>query len=88
MSKNRLALLAVSLVALALGLWVGAASGGRDAAHAFSFQQVASGFSSPVDVASAPGAVGKIASLTSFGEDGNGELYAVSGDGTLFALRS
>ena len=81
MSKNRLALLAVSLVALALGLWVGAASGGRDAAHALSFQQVESGFSSPV-------AVGMVASLTSFGEDGNGELYAVSGDGTLFALRS
>jgi glucose/arabinose dehydrogenase len=55
MSRNRLALLAVSLVALALGVWAGAASGGRDVAHAFSFQQVASGFSSPVDVASAPG---------------------------------
>ncbi|HEY8705733.1 MAG TPA: PQQ-dependent sugar dehydrogenase [Gaiellaceae bacterium] len=55
MSKNRLALLAVSTTALALGLWVGAASGARDTAHALSFQQVASGLASPVDVASAPG---------------------------------
>ena len=54
-SRNRLALLAVSTAALALGLCAGAASGGRDAAHALSFQQVASGFASPVDVASAPG---------------------------------
>ena len=37
--------------------------------------------------ASAISTVGKIASLTSFGEDGNGELYAVGGDGTLYQLR-
>ena len=55
MSKNRLALVAASLIALALGLWTGAASGSGNAARAFSFQQVASGFSSPVDIASAPG---------------------------------
>lgn len=54
-SRNRLALLAVSATALALGLWAGAASGARDTAHALSFQQVASGLASPVDVASAPG---------------------------------
>jgi len=38
--------------------------------------------------ASAPVTFGKIASLTSFGEDGNGELYAVGGDGVLYALRA
>jgi glucose/arabinose dehydrogenase len=54
-SKNRLALLAVSTTALAVGLWAGAASGGANAARAFSFQQVASGFASPVYVTSAPG---------------------------------
>ena len=36
---------------------------------------------------SAPAVVGKIASLTSFGEDANGELFAVGGDGVLYALR-
>jgi glucose/arabinose dehydrogenase len=41
-----------ALVALALGLLAGAASG---RSSAFSFQPVASGFASPVDVASAPG---------------------------------
>jgi hypothetical protein len=30
---------------------------------------------------------GKIPSITSFGEDSNGELYAVSLDGVLYALR-
>jgi glucose/arabinose dehydrogenase len=54
-SKNRLALLAVSVTALAFGLWAGAASGRRGVAHALSFQQVATGFASPVAVASAPG---------------------------------
>lgn len=51
----RAALLAVAATALALGLWAGAASGGRYTAQTLSFQQVASGFASPVDVASAPG---------------------------------
>jgi glucose/arabinose dehydrogenase len=37
---------------------------------------------------SAPRVEGKIASLSSFGEDGNGELYATSLDGTVFRLRS
>ena len=37
--------------------------------------------------ASAPVAFGKIANLSSFGEDANGELYAVSIDGTLYRLR-
>ncbi len=37
--------------------------------------------------ASAPAVVGKVGSLTSFGEDGNGELYAVSGDGAVYQLR-
>jgi glucose/arabinose dehydrogenase len=46
----------VSLLAvLALGVWAGVAAGGRDAARAMSFQQVASGFSAPVYVTSAPG---------------------------------
>ena len=53
--KNRFALLAVALLALALGVWAGAASGSPDASRALSFQQVASGFSSPVYVTSAPG---------------------------------
>ena len=35
---------------------------------------------------SASASFGKIASLTSFGEDANGELYAVGGD-SLFDLR-
>jgi glucose/arabinose dehydrogenase len=52
MSKHRLALSGIAVAALALGLLAGAASG-RGAA--FSFQQVASGFASPVDVAAAPG---------------------------------
>jgi hypothetical protein len=30
---------------------------------------------------------GKIDQLSSFGEDGNGELYATSLDGTLYRLR-
>ena len=30
----------------------------------------------------------KVASLTSFGEDGAGELYAVSGEGTIYRLAS
>jgi hypothetical protein len=30
---------------------------------------------------------GKIDSLSSFGQDGNGELYATSLDGTLYKLR-
>jgi glucose/arabinose dehydrogenase len=37
---------------------------------------------------SAPRVEGKIASLSSFGEDGNGELYATSRDGTVSRLRS
>jgi glucose/arabinose dehydrogenase len=53
--KNRFALLAVGLLALALGVWAGAASGSPDASRALSFQPVASGFSSPVYVTSAPG---------------------------------
>ena len=53
--KNRFALLAVALFALALGVWAGAASGSPDASRALSFQPVASGFSSPVYVTSAPG---------------------------------
>jgi glucose/arabinose dehydrogenase len=36
---------------------------------------------------SAPTDVGKIASLSSFGEDASGELYAVSTDGVLYELR-
>jgi hypothetical protein len=40
---------------VALGLWACAASGSRDAARATSFQQIASGFASPVYVMSAPG---------------------------------
>jgi glucose/arabinose dehydrogenase len=52
---SRSALLALSAAALALGLVAGAASGARDTTHALSFQQVASGFASPVAVASAPG---------------------------------
>ena len=52
---SRVALIAVSVAALALVLLAGAAAGGRDAARGMSFQQVVSGFSSPVDVASAPG---------------------------------
>src|SRR5438094_2036650 len=36
---------------------------------------------------SAPRVEGKIASLSSFGEDGNGELYATSLDGTVSRLR-
>jgi glucose/arabinose dehydrogenase len=46
---------AVSVGALALGLWVGGASGGGEAARAPSFQVVASGLASPVAVAAAPG---------------------------------
>lgn len=38
--------------------------------------------------ASAPATLGTIPNLSSFGEDGNGELYAVSTDGKLFALRA
>jgi hypothetical protein len=30
---------------------------------------------------------GKVPSITSFGEDANGELYAVGLDGSLYALR-
>jgi hypothetical protein len=36
---------------------------------------------------SAPTAVGSISNLSSFGEDGNGELYATSLDGSLYQLR-
>jgi outer membrane protein assembly factor BamB len=36
---------------------------------------------------SAPAVVGKIATLSSFGEDANGELYAVGTDGGLYQLR-
>jgi len=36
---------------------------------------------------SAPTVAGTIASLSSFGEDGNGELYATSLDGSLYRLR-
>ena len=36
---------------------------------------------------SAPVVSGKIGQLTSFGVDGNGALYAVSGDGNLFRLK-
>ena len=51
-SRNRIALVGAALVALMVGVWAGAASS-RSAA--FSFQQVASGFESPVYVTSAPG---------------------------------
>jgi glucose/arabinose dehydrogenase len=50
--KNRRTLIGAATAALALGLVAGAASG---RSTAFSFQQVATGFASPVDVASAPG---------------------------------
>ena len=36
---------------------------------------------------SAPTVAGTIANLSSFGEDGNGELYATSLDGSLYRLR-
>jgi hypothetical protein len=36
---------------------------------------------------SAPTGVGSIKNLSSFGEDGNGELYATSLDGSLYRLR-
>ncbi|MEN3341180.1 MAG: hypothetical protein V7644_584 [Actinomycetota bacterium] len=45
----------VAVVALALGLWAGAASGHRTHRLAVTFQPVASGFDSPVYVTSAPG---------------------------------
>jgi glucose/arabinose dehydrogenase len=51
-SKHRSALLAAVAVALVLS---GAAGGGRDAARAYGFKLLVSGFASPVDVASAPG---------------------------------
>jgi glucose/arabinose dehydrogenase len=51
-SRGRRLLWPAAVVALAFGLLTGAASG---RSTAFSFQQVASGFASPVDVASAPG---------------------------------
>jgi glucose/arabinose dehydrogenase len=54
-SKHRTTLLAAVAAALALGGWAGAAAGGRSAALAISFQPIASGFASPVDVTSAPG---------------------------------
>jgi glucose/arabinose dehydrogenase len=57
-SKHRSALLvaAVALVlALAFSLGAGAAGGGREAAGAYGFRPLASGFTSPVDVTSAPG---------------------------------
>jgi glucose/arabinose dehydrogenase len=38
-------------------------------------------------LASAPGRLGRIPNLSSFGEDGNGELYAVSTDGAIYGLR-
>jgi glucose/arabinose dehydrogenase len=50
-----LALLVSAAVALILTVWTGAAGGGRDAARAYGFTQIASGFTSPVDVTSAPG---------------------------------
>ncbi|HET7572010.1 MAG TPA: PQQ-dependent sugar dehydrogenase [Gaiellaceae bacterium] len=37
--------------------------------------------------ASSPVAIGHVPSLSAFGEDGNGELYATSLDGTLYRLR-
>jgi glucose/arabinose dehydrogenase len=54
-SKHRSALLVVAVVALVLTSWTGAAGGGRDAAPAYGFEPIASGFTSPVDVTSAPG---------------------------------
>jgi glucose/arabinose dehydrogenase len=54
-SKHRPALCASVAVALLLTVWTGAAGGGRDAARGYGFKPLASGFSSPVDVTSAPG---------------------------------
>jgi glucose/arabinose dehydrogenase len=54
-SRNRFGVVAVALLALALGLWAGGASGSPNASRAPSFQQIASGFSSPTYVTSAPG---------------------------------
>lgn len=55
MSKHRTTLLAAVAAALTLAGWAGAAAGGRSAAPAISFQPIVSGFTSPVDVTSAPG---------------------------------
>jgi glucose/arabinose dehydrogenase len=52
---HRFAVLGVAVVALALGVWAGSASGSRAAGQAVSFQQIASGFASPVYITSAPG---------------------------------
>ena len=48
-------MLAATAVALAAGLCAGAAVGGSATARALTFEQIASGFTDPTDVTSAPG---------------------------------
>jgi glucose/arabinose dehydrogenase len=73
-SKHRSALLASTAVALVLAVWTGAAGGGRARATAYGFTPIASGFTSAVDVTSAPGDAST--------------LYVVEQAGTIRMVRS